>query len=107
MACTGGCGGPTWKRRQARCRQAQNRGHWWSGSCRCRGKLESDRDTVHGDNAMKYQPSLRWLAGLWPLAALLLVGCKENGTGLAEAPPPAVTVSKPVERKAINFDEYE
>jgi RND family efflux transporter MFP subunit len=47
-----------------------------------------------------------WFVGLCPLAAVLFAGC-DKGPGLAETPPPAVTVSQPVEREVVNYDEYE
>src|SRR4051812_39383405 len=62
---------------------------------------------VSGDAAQNIQRTLRWLAGLSLLAAVLLVGCGEGGPRLADTPVPPVTVSKPVIRSVINFDEYE
>lgn len=49
----------------------------------------------------------RLLLGVLLLTAVFLVGCGDNAPQVVEPPPPAVTVSKPLERQAVNFDEYE
>src|SRR3954454_3134511 len=56
---------------------------------------------------MNTQLPVRRFAGVFLLAAVVLVGCGEKAPPLAEAPPPAVTVSTPLARQVVQSDEYE
>lgn len=48
------------------------------------------------------------LAWSWLLFLLLVLsGCGTNGPSLAEMPPPVVSVSQPVVREVIDYDDYE
>jgi RND family efflux transporter MFP subunit len=48
---------------------------------------------------------LRWLGGLFLI--LTILGCDAAKPPMAESPPPGVTVSQPVVREVIDYDDYE
>ena len=49
----------------------------------------------------------RWFVRLFALVGLLPAGCGSGNPPVAESPPPAVTVSSPVEREVVDYDAYE
>src|SRR5215831_11184468 len=49
---------------------------------------------------------LMWRGGAL-LILLVMLGCEAAKPAMVEAPPPAVTVSQPVARDVIDYDEYE
>jgi RND family efflux transporter MFP subunit len=56
---------------------------------------------------MILQHSSRWIGGLIVLLTSMLVGCGPPAPPMTETPPPPVTVSQPLVREVIDFDEYE
>src|SRR5262249_19254163 len=56
---------------------------------------------------MIYANSLRRFARLLPLLGLFPAGCGPASPPVVETPPPPVTVSQPLVREMIDFDDYE
>src|SRR4051794_31960092 len=55
---------------------------------------------------MKPRHVLLRIVGLLTLACAV-VGCNRGGAAVAELPPPPVTVSNPVLRDVVDYDNYE
>jgi len=56
---------------------------------------------------MIHRDSYFWPCGLLIILVSSLLGCDSNAPPVAETPPPPVTVSQPLARDVIDYDDYE
>ena len=56
---------------------------------------------------MKHRHLLIWHRGLFLAVTGVVSGCGSNAPPVMENPPPAVSVSQPVEREVVDYDSYE
>src|SRR5262249_14228344 len=79
----------------------------WRGS-KIRPALQRQpSETSHEGSSTMLRRCLRGLLGGVFLVLVSFIGCDSSKPTMAESPPPPVTVSQPVVRDVVNYDEYE